>query len=239
MTSSVTGAQEYYKEYWADEESVRNQRGYYEKLYNHLKHRIRISPETSVLDVAGGNGQLAAFLGVKSADVLDISESGLEACRQKGYRTLFGNIEERFPVAENSYDAVLMFEVLEHLHRPLLTLTEGYRALKEKGLLYIGQPNMRADGVHHVRRYYPSELLQDLEKTGFSIKWADATPAYSMRDAIISDIQNNPSWKRKMIQCVNLCLSCLPFSVRHRLALLWPDRFALIYVVCAEKKVPA
>lgn len=233
---SVLEPREYYKDYWVGEAESREVRRYYERLYDRFVDRLRPSEGAHVLDVAGGNGQLMRYLGVRRADVLDISESGLEEARRSGFNPIFGDIQQRFPIPEKNYDAAYCFEVLEHLHYPSKTLAEIHNVLKPGGVLTVGQPNMRADGVHHVRRYYLKPLLDDLKKTGFEIQWIDYVPAYSMRDAIWSDIRKNPSWVRKAVQCVNLCLSFLPWSVRHRMARWLPDRFALIFIVRAVKK---
>ena len=96
---------------------------------------------------------------------------------------------------------------------------------------------MPAVGVHHLRGYYLKPLLDDLKKTGFEIEWVDHVPAYSMRDAILSDIRLNRSVIRKMIQCINLALSLLPWKIRYMMAKLHPNRFSLILVVKATKKI--
>jgi len=224
-----------YKDYWVGAEDVREKRSYYDRLYAKVRARIRIEEDWRVLDVAGGNGQFMRYLGVPHADILDISESGLAAAQKAGHRTILGDIEKRFPIAEESYDAAFLFEVLEHLHHPAKTLAEVNNVLKTGGVLYVGQPNMRADGVHHVRRYYLSGLLDDLRKAGFRPEWVDYVPAYSMRDSILSDIRKNPSWPRKAAQLVNLALSFLPYPVRYQMAQIVPDRFALLFIVKAVK----
>lgn len=227
--------EELYKNYWTDAAKIRAKRRYYERLYQRILPRIQWEKDDRILDVAGGNGQFMQYLGVRKADVLDISRSGMDACEKNGFHGVWGNIESRFPMAEETYDVVFLFEVLEHLHRPNKTLSEIHHVLKPSGALYIGQPNMRADGVHHVRRYYLKPLLEDLKKTGFSIEWVDYVPAYSMRDSIVSDIRKNSSRWRKAIQCVNLVLSFLPQGVRYAMAKAIPDRFALMFVVKAKK----
>lgn len=227
---------EYYKEYWVGAEAARGKRQYYERLYTRLLSKLRVASDTKVLDVAGGNGQFMKFLGASQAEILDISESGIAAAQANGFKAWQGDIEKRFPMAEQSYDAVFLFEVLEHLHRPGKTLAEIHNVLKANGALYVGQPNMRADGVHHVRRYYLKPLLSDLEKAGFQAQWIDFIPAYSMREAILSDIRRNKSWVRKAIQCVNLLFSFLPYAVRYKMAQWVPDRFALFFVIKAGKK---
>jgi len=166
---------------------------------------------------------------------LDISDSGLKQARSYGYVGIKGDVQRRFPLAENTYDAAFCFEVLEHLHYPNKTLAEINNVLKPGGVFYVAQPNMRADGVYHVRRYYLKELLNDLQKSGFNIDWIDYVPAYSVREAILSDIRKNPSFLRKVVQLVNLGLSCLPWKLRYLLAQAIPNRFALIFVLKARK----
>ncbi len=129
----------------------------------------------------------------------------------------------------------MCFEVLEHLHPPNKILVEISRVLRSGGSLFLAQPNMPADGVHHVRRYYLRPLLDDLRKCGFDVDWIDYVPAYSMRDSILSDIRLNKSLIRKAVQCVNLCLTFLPEPLRYRLAHIVPDRFALMFIVKCTK----
>ena len=231
-----TNAKELYKDYWVGMQEGRLKRGYYERLYEKVRSRIEVPPGGRVLDVAGGNGHFLQYLGIEGADILDISESGLKAASEAGYRAIHGDVEKRFPITSETYDTVLCFEVLEHLHSPNKTLCEIHNVLKPGGALYVGQPNMRADGVHHVRRYYLKPLLEDLEKCGFKVEWTDFVPAYSMPDSIRSDIRKNPSLIRKTVQSVNLLLSCLPWAVRYEMAKHVPDRFALLFILKAVKK---
>lgn len=225
-----------YKDYWVGVDEDRAKRDYYGRLYGKIVGRFRVDEPLRVLDVAGGNGQFLAYTGRKTGDVLDISESGLRTAEARGFRAIRGDVESRFPVEPETYDAAYCFEVLEHLHRPNKTLTEIHHALKPGGVLFVGQPNMRADGSHHVRRYYLKPLLDDLRKCGFRIDWVDFVPAYTMRESILSDIRKNPSWIRKAVQSVNLSLSFLPEPVRRAMARAVPDRFALIFVVRAVKQ---
>ncbi len=234
MTGS--GAAKVYKDYWVGQDRERERRDYYQRLYGRIRPRIQIQNGWKVLDVAGGNGQFMRYLGIREADILDISESGLSIAKESGFKTILGDIEKRFPIQEETYDVVFCFEVLEHLHRPNKTLTEIHNILKPDGVLYLGQPNMRADGVYHVRRYYLHDLLDDLDKAGFAAEWIDYVPAYSMPEAIVSDIQKNPSFLRKAIQCVNLALSLLPRPIRYQMAKKIPNRFALLFVIKAVKK---
>lgn len=225
-----------YKNYWTQDVSVREKRQYYQKLYQHLYSKLKPAEDNRILDVAGGNGQFLHYLDIRKADVIDISESGLSVAKKFGYHTIFANIEERFPIPSQNYDVVFCCEVLEHLHFPNKTLSEINNTLKANGVLFLCQPNMKPDGVHHVRRYKLNELKNDLKKTGFDIEWIDYTPAYSVREAIVHDIFSNPSLFRRGVQLINLTLSFLPFKIRYELARICPDRFALLFVIKARKR---
>ncbi len=225
-----------YNDYWTDKCGASQKHAYYDRLYSHIKSRIKVDSSDKVLDVAGGNGALLQYLGIQKADVLDISDSGLQEASQLGFKPIKGDIQSHFPVPSESYDKVFCFEVLEHLNHPNKTLAEINHVLKPGGVIYVAQPNMPPDDVYHVRRYAFKELIDDLAKSGFVIEWADFVPAYSVRAAILDDIKRNPRWIRKAIQCVNLTLSFLPWRWRYAMAKYLPNRFALLFVIKAMKE---
>ena len=224
-----------YKDYWLGAQENRAKRCYYERLFGKLKDKIKGEIKGKVIDVGGGDGEFLQYLGISKADIVDVSESGISTAVKSGYGGILADIENRFPIRQASYDTAVCFEVLEHLRRPNKTLAEIHNILGEGGVLMIGQPNMRPDGVYHLRRYYLNDLLDSLDKTGFKVIWIDYVPAYSMRDAIVSDIINNPSLARRAIQCVNFLLSLLPYGFRYGMARLIPNRFALMFVAKAVK----
>ncbi len=230
-------AEKLYNDYWTHKAGKDQEFAYYDRLYAPLKDKFVVLPDSKVLDIAGGNGEFLRYLGIKSADIIDISDSGLEQAKGYGYGTIKADITKRFPIGQESYDYVFLCEVLEHLHHPNLSIAEAKQVLKPNGILYVSQPNMPPDGTYHVRRYYWEELRDDLLKSGFKIDWVDYVPAYSVPAAIIDDIKNNRSWVRKGIQCINLLLSWLPYKVRYQLAHWIPNRFGLIFVVKASKAV--
>ena len=71
-------AKELYKDYWVGAEEERGKRLYYQRLYQKIRPKILVDSHWKVLDVAGGNGQFMQYLGIRNADILDISQSGLE-----------------------------------------------------------------------------------------------------------------------------------------------------------------
>ncbi len=58
-----------------------------------------------------------------------------------------GTIEQTLPkLATESFDAVMLISVLEHLHDPLLVLEAGHRLLKPAGVLLINVPTWLGKG---------------------------------------------------------------------------------------------
>lgn len=55
------------------------------------------------------------------------------------------DLEQGFPFAEGTLDAMTAFEVIEHVRSiPLVPLRESFRVLRPGGLLYLGTPNVVA-----------------------------------------------------------------------------------------------
>lgn len=224
-----------YSDYWEGSWENREKRNYYQRLYKDVRERLVVPPGSKVLDVGGGDGHFLYFLGCKKATVIDISDSGLRSVASHGFLPLKADLQKPFPVDPASYDVAFCFEVLEHLYFPEVTVSETFKALKPGGILYVGQPNMRADGVHHVRRFYKNDISNLLEKNGFVIDWIDYVPGFIVREAIWDDIKRTPSRLRKIKQTLALGLSLLPRKVLYFLAKLIPNRFCLIFVIKAMK----
>lgn len=84
---------------------------------------------------------------------------------------------------ERRYDAITMFQTLEHLNDPIAYLRKCHALLKEGGLLFVEVPNLRTidrlfdpeilerifSVPYHLFMFDPSSLSFALEKSGFSI----------------------------------------------------------------------
>jgi len=95
------------------------------------------------LDAGCGTGgfahQLAQIPGWRCA-ALDITPSALAVARRQLPGVLQNN-SERMPFAADTFDAVTLWEVLEHLPDPRATLVEIHRILKTNGTLLLSTPN--------------------------------------------------------------------------------------------------
>lgn len=76
------------------------------------------------------------------------------------------------PCADNTYDLVLMFHVLEHLRYPMKGMEEVVRVLKPKGRLLIEIPNLKAvpyERKEHLYSWSPHTIKNFLREAGFII----------------------------------------------------------------------
>ena len=99
-----------------------------------------------ILDLGCGDGMVSAELArLSGANVVcaDISELAVRSCRERGleaHRVEIG--EAALPLESDSFDLVLMAEVIEHVVKPDRALDEVRRVLKPRGYLILSTPNL-------------------------------------------------------------------------------------------------
>ena len=88
-----------------------------------------------VLDLGGRDGTLTKhFIEKNNVTLADIDENALEyAKRNYKVETMKVDLNQSLPFKDNSFDVVVMAEVLEHLPYPNITLSEIKRVLKTNG----------------------------------------------------------------------------------------------------------
>lgn len=96
----------------------------------------------TVLDLGSGDGLFLALLrekGIKGKG-LDLSEEGVAKANTKGLDTaVFDFASNRLPFPDNSFDTVVMLDILEHLYDPQSLLREAARVSKKN--IIVGVPN--------------------------------------------------------------------------------------------------
>jgi SAM-dependent methyltransferase len=95
-----------------------------------------------VLDVGCGNGEILnqyRDLGWETYGV-EMSAASARIAESVGHRLFVGELmDARYQ--ENYFDAVTLWDSLEHIHNPLTITKEIYRILKPDGRIYISVPN--------------------------------------------------------------------------------------------------
>ncbi len=141
------------------------------------------------LDIGGDNGVISYHLRKRGGTwtSVDMSEKAVESIRR-----LVGDRVEllagpKLPFADGTFDAVVIIDMLEHLHEDYQFVAECHRVLKPTGRLIVNVPHVKrwavlppvrnllglTDERHgHVRPGYTQAQLFDLLKDGFDMQEA-------------------------------------------------------------------
>jgi SAM-dependent methyltransferase len=127
-----------------------------------------------VLEVGCGEGRGIDLLleKAKTYTAIDKIEPVVKKLREKYSQAKFlsGNIPPLAPFADNSFDSVVSFQVIEHIENDSLFLKEIHRVLRPGGTAWITTPNRPLSlsrNPWHIREYTATELT-DLAKKYFA-----------------------------------------------------------------------
>jgi len=131
-----------------------------------------------ILDVGCGTGANLEMLSqFGEAEGVDVSDDALEFCRGKGLNVQKG-LAEKLPYEDGAFDVTTALDVVEHLDDDVAGLKEMFRVTKSGGYSLIFVPafmwlwGVQDDISHHRIRYTKSQIIERLEKAGYSIERA-------------------------------------------------------------------
>ncbi len=136
-----------------------------------------------ILEVGAGRGWLLEEAGRQGWETwaVEINVAALERLREKGIHHIVNESAESFVLPEESFDAVRMWDVIEHLRSPKKAVANIYRALRRGGLLRLSTTNFASlsrwvngpdwvylNGADHIYLFEPSSITALLTAAGFS-----------------------------------------------------------------------
>lgn len=206
---------------WPSEKDMRRLRKRKSRDINTIFDLLSKKSDIRLLDVGCSNGafiSIANSLGVK-AEGIDPSEKAVQNGINKGLNIHAGFLEDlAFP--DNTFDAITLYEVIEHASEPMSLLKECHRILKPNGILLVGTGNVDSwtrwikrskwdffDMKHHgghISFFSLKSLAILASRTGFTVKKARTSsvkfyekqevPAFLFRIAkILSEALNIPA----------------------------------------------
>jgi len=134
-----------------------------------------LSPHAQVLDIGSADGPSAKFIdeilkfGTGRKISMDIDPEGL------GPDDIVASAEA-IPVADESFDMVSAFDVIEHCEHEALAVGEIHRVLKPGGYFFMAVPayqwawSNHDVEMHHYRRYTVKRARAALERAGFTVQ---------------------------------------------------------------------
>src|SRR6478735_5341007 len=121
----------------------------------------------------GGNTRVLRDHGWEAV-ALEYGADGAEVAAGRGLSTLRSDATS-LPLADDSLDLVVAFDLLEHLHDDDAAVAEVHRVLRPGGTYLVAVPadprlwSDHDEAVDHVRRYTRQGLLDLLDRGGFEV----------------------------------------------------------------------
>jgi SAM-dependent methyltransferase len=142
-----------------------------------IRRALRTARPSSILEVGAGQGAVGARLAARAAYVgvePDAASASVARSRVDGHGAIVAGTVDDVP-ADDTFDLVCAFEVLEHIDDDVAALAVWRARLAPGGYLLLSVPAHRdrfgaADElVGHHRRYDRGDLVTVLEAAGFGI----------------------------------------------------------------------
>ncbi len=138
---------------------------------------LSISTEApySVLEIGCGYGILRRMLEAETSwtiDAMDLNAEALAHSSPGRGRTAIYNIHDRAPSLAARYDALILFDVIEHIESPMEFIGSALYHLKPGGHVFINVPALQSlyskfdVAVGHYRRYSKATLEAELARAG-------------------------------------------------------------------------
>ena len=145
-----------------------NVRRDHERRYQHVRALIE---GQRILDVACGSGFGVRIMSPVSPVIVgvDYSFAAVSFAKRKYMRTVDSGVQADasvLPFADSSFDAVVSFETIEHLVKPIEFLQEVRRVLRPNCRFYISTPVKKTDRLdrYHVHEYTIHEFTTLLSR---------------------------------------------------------------------------
>lgn len=186
-------------------------------------------PLQNILEIGGGQGGLTALL-YPQAQITNLDldpQFAQAACNQQSNVQFVRGDATRLPFADACFDAVTLFDVLEHIPDDRKAASEALRVLKPGGFLLISTPN-----ENWRFPYYP--IMQPICPTDADVMaaWGHVRRGYTLAELttlIGLPCQKSATFINPLtVLCHDIAFSKLPALLRELLCLLlspmtWPS----------------
>jgi ubiquinone/menaquinone biosynthesis C-methylase UbiE len=159
-------------------------------------HRYAIASELvenkTVLDIASGEGYGSYLMAKKAKNVVgvDIDFSTVKLAKKKYIRNNLEYLEGStsfIPLEDNSVDAVISFETIEHHDEHDKMMTEIKRVLKPDGFLLISSPN--TVNPYHIKELYSNDFI-NLINNYFKNNYLKYQNSYNFNSYVVKNMEN-------------------------------------------------
>ena len=208
------------------------------KINNINKYLIK---NKKILDLGSGDCYISKNLDCSNLiTCVDISDIGLKKCNQRSIRTLRYDINKKLPFKDNSFDIILMLDVLEHIIDPILLMSEARRVCREKGKIILVVPN--SYNIFNRFLFFSGIKMDITDKAHITSEiFSEHLHQISLNSSkrLIRERNLKQIWMMPYFQTNKSCLLALLVTSAIKilkLHILWPSMFAYSYMFVTEKK---
>ncbi|MFC1606601.1 class I SAM-dependent methyltransferase [Candidatus Latescibacterota bacterium] len=152
--------------------------------------------DRKIADIGCGEGitlgKITAAFPANEVMGVDFMDENIDICRKYGLTVSQGSVYD-MDMPDNSLDAALFMEVIEHLEEPEAALTELYRVIKPGGKIILVFPNDAMFKIArimtlrfreasydpgHLQQWTPGKASAILRNVGFSVFYVKSIPFY-------------------------------------------------------------
>lgn len=152
--------------------------------FQHRNKIIKIALETygtnkNIVDIGGGNGFMSIYLQNHGFN-MTLIEPGTVACenaRRRGVKNVIHGTISDFK-SESSIEHAICCDVIEHIKKPVVFLSEIYAKLKPGGILVLTAPAFQFlwshsdEEAHHFKRYTTHSLHKLAQENNFQLLYS-------------------------------------------------------------------
>ena len=180
----------------------------------------------TVLDLGSGDGLFLSLLKKKGiiGKGLDVSEEGVTKTRARGLEASLFDFNDKIPFEDNTFDTVVMLDLLEHLYSPEKLLKESSRVSKKT--LIVSVPNFSSLPAR--LQTLLGRVPENNQPKKGHIFWFNYFILKKMAGDSgfrLVDVRVNTFWQNYF----------LVGTISKFLAKIWPSLFALSFVVKLNK----
>lgn len=163
----------------------------------------------------GGGDFLLAMqkLGWQVEGMDNAADCANEVTRRTGIPVHTGSLPHP-EIKPESFDAVSMWNALEHVHQPRETVRAANRALRPGGILVVGVPNIASWAFEqfreqwyplklprHLTHFTPDTLSETLNAEGFQLLSLDqiSRPSFLRKSVRRAMKENGPTWRLRLL----------------------------------------
>lgn len=181
----------YRRKAWAEVFGMREKKAF---MWAYWKRRLRkfVSEKDIILEVGCGLGECLRALNREFQTIgCDISFDAVEEIKRTTEAPLVVTDAEILPYKNAAFQAVIAFDVIEHLPNPESFFKEAERVLRKNGVIIFSTPNPNSFGARVKGR---KRELKNLPYSQRSHEW------YGWRDDSHINIRNKHEWRDALVK---------------------------------------